>query len=146
MIYIYNIINYDDTLEIILTPFILKKSIIDDRIIPIDKYTSTLNIRLDKCTTYKITYDKEKLDIIKINESHIDTNSSLEMNDNIFYIWEDYHSFILYTKNDRYEYCSYCNRLANKEMSNCCICYRKKCGSCEDFKNICDLCNTNIIL
>ena len=140
--YIYNIINKFGNLERILSPFVIKKGLINDNFLLISSFIKKINLEIDKCKLFYIALDRND-NILNINP--LDNVIKLEK-ENEFVITIDYRSFIIYTMNDRYEYCSYCDVIANKVLDNCHICHRKKCGSCEDFENICNYCDTNIII
>ncbi len=136
--YIYNILNKHNIEETILSPFIIRKALINEKFIIINECNKNIDIKLEKLKIYKIDLNNFSIKEIEILE--------FPDEDNQYVMVEDYRSFIIYTKNDRYEYCSYCDIIANKVLDNCHICHRKKCGSCEDFEAICNICDTNIII
>ena len=139
--YIYYI-SSKNGLEKIISPFLISKGLIDEKFIDIKNYVSKFDIELPKCKYYRIILDINN-NVLYCSEHREGIYSE---NDNEFIIYQDYRSFIVYTKNDRYEYCSYCDLIANKVLDNCHICCRKKCGSCDDFEKICNYCDTNIII
>ena len=140
--YIYNILNKNNNIEKILSPFLIKRGLINETMINIDKPIKNIDLKLEKCNPTLIVLDNDD----KVIESKSVDKLVYPVNKNEYVILEDYRSFIIYTMNDRYEYCSYCDLIANKRLDNCHICHRKKCGSCEDFESICNYCNTNIII
>lgn len=142
--YIYTVLNRHNNLEKILSPFEIKKGLINENLLEMDKPVKKINLKVEKCVSTFIRLDDND-NVVFMNKNSLDTELYPE-NKNEYLILEDYRSFIIYTMNDRYEYCSYCDIIANKVLDNCHICHRKKCGSCEDFESICNYCNTNIII
>jgi hypothetical protein len=140
--FIYYVLNKKYESEKIISPFILRRGLINSEFILIPKPDREINLKLDKCKMYKITLDEDN----NVKSKKEMNGFEQPKNNDEYVIIEDYRSFVIHTVNDRYEYCSYCDLLANKVMDNCHICHRKKCGSCEDFDDICGYCNTNIII
>ncbi len=127
--------------EKIISPFVLKKGLFHNQSKMIDRAILEFKCEIQKCKIYRIQIENNRLLSYEILEQ-----IEIPKKENEYILIEDYRSFVLYTVNDRYEYCSYCDLIANKVMDNCHICHRKKCGSCENFEEICNYCDTNIII
>jgi hypothetical protein len=140
--YIYYVLNKKNYSEKIISPFTLRRGLINSEFILMNKPVDEVEIPVEKCALYRILLDRNN----RVLEKTRLATFELPTKENEFVILEDYRSFIVHTMNDRYEYCSYCDLIANKVMDNCHICHRKKCGSCEDFDDICGYCDTNVII